>query len=119
MGVEIMKRTRTTALKPETFKNDPHRSTGRPPGHLIGQRHCLFEGFDQKLHQLLALLDLEPTHQIVITREEGRMRISASGGRLAQSDRLQGPGKDGVDVLRIRQTIETNRGRPETVKSRV
>ena len=114
-----MKRTRTTALKPETLKNDPHRSTGRPPGRVIGSSHRLLEGLDQKLHQVLAFIDLQPVHEIVITREEGRMRISTSGGRLAQSDRLQGPGKDGVDVLRIRQTVETNRGRPETVKSRV
>jgi len=118
MGVEIMKRTRTTALKPEAFKNDPHRSTGRPPGHLIGQRHCLFEGLDQKFHQLLALIDLQPADEIVITREEGCMRIGAPSGRLAQPDCLQGTGKDGIGVLRIGPTVEPNRGRPETVKSR-
>lgn len=119
MGVEIMKRTRTAALEPQAFKRDPHRSTRWPPGRLIGSCHRLLEGLDQKFHQVLALIDLQPAHEIVITREEGCMRIGSPSGRLAQSDRLQGTGKDGIGVLRIGQTVEPNRGRPETVKARV
>ena len=118
MGVEIMKRARPAALEPQAFKRDPHRSTRWPPGRLIGACHRLLEGLDQKFHQLLALIDLQPADEIVITREEGCMRIGAPSGRLAQPDCLQGTGKDGIGALRIGQTVEPNRGRPETVKSR-
>ena len=117
MRVKIMKRACTTALKPQAFEKNPHRPSGWPPCHLIRQSHGLLQGLDQKLHQLLAFVNLESPHEIVITGEEGGLWVCTPGGRLAQSDRLQGPRENLIGLLCIGQAVDSNRGRPESVKS--